>query len=96
MTQPRRSGLTLALFAGPCVPLAALGLPLVVYLPEYYANELGLGLGVVWAIFTWVRLADVGLDPLLGALMDRTNTRFGRFKLCRDDQGSSFGLHQRP
>ena len=22
--------------------------------------------------------------------------RFGRFKLCRDDQGSSFGLHQRP
>ena len=80
MTQPRRSGLTLALFAGPCVPLAALGLPLVVYLPEYYANELGLGLGVVGAIFTWVRLADVGLDPLLGALMDRTNTRFGRFK----------------
>jgi GPH family glycoside/pentoside/hexuronide:cation symporter len=80
MTQPRRSGLTLALFAGPCVPLAALGLPLVVYLPEYYANELGLGLGVVGVIFTWVRLADVGLDPLLGALMDRTNTRFGRFK----------------
>ena len=80
MTEPRRSGLTLALFAGPCVPLAALGLPLVVYLPEYYANELGLGLGVVGAIFTWVRLADVGLDPLLGALMDRTATRFGRFK----------------
>ncbi len=22
--------------------------------------------------------------------------RFGRFALCRDDQGSSFGLHQRP
>jgi hypothetical protein len=22
--------------------------------------------------------------------------RFGRFKLCRDDQGSSFGLHQPP
>ena len=22
--------------------------------------------------------------------------RTGRFKLCRDDQGSSFGLHQRP
>lgn len=80
MTQPRRSGLTLALFAGPCVPLAALGLPLVVYLPEYYANELGLGLATVGAIFTWVRLADVGLDPLLGALMDRTRTRFGRFK----------------
>jgi uncharacterized protein len=23
-------------------------------------------------------------------------SRFGRFKLCRDDQGSPFGLHQRP
>ena len=22
--------------------------------------------------------------------------KFGRFKLCRDDQGSPFGLHQRP
>jgi hypothetical protein len=22
--------------------------------------------------------------------------RFGRFKLCRDDQGSRFGLHQPP
>ncbi len=22
--------------------------------------------------------------------------RFGRFKLCKDDQGSPFGLHQRP
>jgi predicted enzyme related to lactoylglutathione lyase len=22
--------------------------------------------------------------------------RFGRFKLCRDDQGSSFGLHEAP
>jgi predicted enzyme related to lactoylglutathione lyase len=22
--------------------------------------------------------------------------RFGRFKLCRDDQGSPFGLHQPP
>ena len=22
--------------------------------------------------------------------------RFGRFKLCRDDQGSAFGLHEPP
>jgi len=27
---------------------------------------------------------------------DESVARFGRFKLCRDDQGSSFGLHQRP
>ena len=27
---------------------------------------------------------------------DESVQRFGRFKLCRDDQGSSFGLHQPP
>ncbi|MGH3906023.1 MAG: VOC family protein [Pseudonocardiaceae bacterium] len=27
---------------------------------------------------------------------ETTIARFGRFKLCRDDQGSSFGLHQPP
>ena len=27
---------------------------------------------------------------------DDSQARFGRFKLCRDDQGSPFGLHQPP
>jgi predicted enzyme related to lactoylglutathione lyase len=27
---------------------------------------------------------------------DASIARFGRFKLCRDDQGSPFGLHQPP
>jgi uncharacterized protein len=27
---------------------------------------------------------------------DESIRKFGRFKLCRDDQGSPFGLHQRP
>ena len=27
---------------------------------------------------------------------DASIARFGRFKLCRDDQGSAFGLHQPP
>lgn len=27
---------------------------------------------------------------------ERTVGQFGRFKLCRDDQGSRFGLHQPP
>jgi uncharacterized protein len=32
---------------------------------------------------------DLESDP-------ESTKRFGRFKLCRDDQGSPFGLHQRP
>ena len=27
---------------------------------------------------------------------EESQARFGRFKICRDDQGSSFGLHQPP
>jgi uncharacterized protein len=27
---------------------------------------------------------------------EQSVTRFGRFKLCRDDQGSWFGLHEPP
>lgn len=76
----RRSSWTLAAFAAPCLPLAALGLPLVVYLPEYYVSDLGLSLSMVGAAFLLVRLADIILDPILGGVMDRTRTRLGRFR----------------
>src|SRR5690606_15715812 len=77
----RRSGWTLAALAGPCLPMAGLGLPLVVYLPEHYTNELGLPLGAVGLAFMGVRLLDILFDPFIGGVMDRTRSRFGRFKL---------------
>ena len=76
----RRSSWTLAAFAAPSLPLAALGLPLVVYLPEYYVSELGLSLSVVGSAFLLVRVADIILDPILGGMMDRTRTSIGRFR----------------
>ncbi|ESQ89602.1 hypothetical protein ABAC460_12090 [Asticcacaulis sp. AC460] len=68
-------------FIGPCLPFAALGLPLAVILSEYYASEIGLSLGVVGAVFMVVRLFDIFVDPLVGWGMDKTRTRWGRFKL---------------
>ncbi|MDB5425797.1 MAG: major facilitator superfamily 1 [Phenylobacterium sp.] len=62
------------------VPLSALSLPLVVMIPEHYANALGLQLALVGTIFTAVRLADIFIDPLLGAAMDGTRSRWGRYK----------------
>lgn len=76
----RPSAAVLTAFVGPCLPLAAIGLPLVVHLPAYYAGHIGLPLSAVGLAFTFVRLVDIGFDPLLGGLMDRTRTRFGRFK----------------
>lgn len=72
---------TLAAFAAPCLPLAAAGLPLVVYLPPYYAGTLGLDLATVGVIFLVVRLVDLPLEPVIGHLIDRTRSRFGRFRL---------------
>jgi GPH family glycoside/pentoside/hexuronide:cation symporter len=79
-TSSRLSSWRLSAFALPCLPLAALGLPLVVYLPEYYANDLGLNLSIVGAAFMLVRIADIMVDPFLGAAMDRSRSRFGRFR----------------
>ncbi len=76
----RLSSGTLAIFSGPAFPLAALALPLVVYLPHFYAVQMGMSLAAIGAVFSIVRLLDIGFDPILGAIMDRTNTRFGRFK----------------
>lgn len=70
----------LAAFAAPCVPVAAMLLPVTVYLPNYYATELGVGLGVLASVFAVVRLFDLWLDPVLGFLIDKTNTRYGRFR----------------
>ena len=80
MTSGRQPTSTLAAFAGPCLPLAALGLPIVVYLPEYYSNALGLPLAAVGAAFMGVRILDILFDPIMGGVMDRTRTRWGRFR----------------
>ena len=67
-------------FIGPCVPFAALGLPIVVTLPEYYGTQLQLG-AIVGLVFMVVRCFDILVDPFLGHYMDRTRTKLGRFKL---------------
>jgi Na+/melibiose symporter-like transporter len=71
----RLSRIVLAALAGPSVPLAALSLPLVVYLPAYYTSSLGLPLSLVGTIFMLVRLGDIGFDPIFGAIMDASKSK---------------------
>ncbi len=71
---------TLAAFAAPSLPLTGIGLPLVVYLPPYYAGTLGLDLTITGLLFLVVRWLDLPLDLLFGNGIDRTSTRFGRFR----------------
>ncbi len=68
----------MAAFALPGAPMAAMGLPIVVYLPPFYAGEMGLGLALVGWVFMITRFWDVFTDPVLGILSDRFQTRWGR------------------
>lgn len=65
----------------PGLPLAMLGLPLYVYLPSFYSQNLGLSLSVVGFALLAARFLDVITDPLIGWANDRVNSRIGRRKL---------------
>lgn len=71
---------TLIAFSAPAVPISALGLPLSVYLPPFYAAYVGLDLATVGLVFMAARFWDMFTDPILGIVGDRFNTRWGRRK----------------
>lgn len=52
--------------------------PVLVFIPKYYASDLGVSLSLVGSIVLGVRIFDVFTDPVAGYLCDRTNTRWGR------------------
>lgn len=58
-------------YALPAMPLALLGLPLYVYLPTFYAQDIGLGVFCVGIVLLVARLLDMFLDPLIGYVSDR-------------------------
>lgn len=68
-------------FACASIPIQALVLAVSVYLPRYFASAIGLELAVVGAAFAMVRLVDIPIDVVMGMAMDRTRTRFGRYRL---------------
>ena len=71
----------LMLFCGPSVPMAMLLAPLIIYLPTYYATEVGISLFWVGAAFMVARLWDGVTDPLIGILSDASHSRFGRRRI---------------
>lgn len=77
--QPLPSGALLA-YGAPAVPLQVLLTPLLIFLPTFYATELGLGLASVGILFLLARAWDALTDPFIGALSDRTRSRIGRRK----------------
>ena len=52
--------------------------PAIVFIPRYYASEVGVSLAMIGTILLVVRWLDVLTDPLMGFISDRTRSRFGR------------------
>ena len=77
----RLSGLGLTAFAAPGLCIGAISVAVSVYLTHYYAAHFALGLSAVGLAFMALRLVDMLVDPMLGLAMDRTRTRFGRYRI---------------
>jgi GPH family glycoside/pentoside/hexuronide:cation symporter len=52
----------------------------MLFLTFFYTDIFGLSPAVVGTLFLVVRIFDAVTDPLMGALADRTNTRWGKFR----------------
>jgi Na+/melibiose symporter-like transporter len=68
-------------FSTVALPLGALAVAVAVYLPPYFASHLGVSLTVIGTAWAIVRLLDIGVDPVLGLVMDRTRTPIGRYRV---------------
>jgi Na+/melibiose symporter-like transporter len=68
----------LAAFSALGIPITAAQLPILNFLPAIYAQQFGISLAALGTIFLLERLWGAVADPLVGALSDRTHSRWGR------------------
>ncbi|MFZ6710386.1 MFS transporter [Undibacterium sp. TC9W] len=52
-------------------PLAMVALPIYVYVPQFYADRLGMSLSAIGTALLLTRIMDAFIDPFIGAVIDR-------------------------
>lgn len=62
------------------LPLAIIGLPLYIYLPKYYADNLALNMAMVGIVLFVARFLDVITDPMIGYTSDKIQQKFNTRK----------------
>ena len=50
------------------------------FLAAFYTDTLGLSASVAAGVIFWAKIVDAFTDPIMGAVADRTNTRWGKFR----------------
>jgi len=69
---------TLAYYSLTDLPVTMSIFPVLVFVPRFYASDVGVPLALVGTIMIAVRVFDVVTDPLMGWLSDHTRSRWGR------------------
>jgi glycoside/pentoside/hexuronide:cation symporter, GPH family len=62
------------------MPLCVAEIPILLYLPAFYTQEVGLSAGLVGLVFLFARIWDGTCNVLVGWLSDRVSSRWGRRK----------------
>lgn len=71
---------TMAFYGLPHLIHAIVILPMVLFIPSFYADDLALPLASVGLVIAVSRLLDVFIDPVIGVISDRWHSRWGRRK----------------
>ena len=59
---------------------SASGMPIFIFVLPFYADDLGLGLSLVGIIFFLGRFTDILTDPIMGLLIDKYPSKWGKHK----------------
>ena len=76
----RHPPLRLVTYALPSMVSSVAALPLELFVPAFYADDLGVPLAAVGVALAASRLLDVVTDPLIGIASDRLGLGWGRRK----------------
>ncbi|CAA9890249.1 Na+/melibiose symporter-like transporter [Candidatus Methylobacter favarea] len=74
------SRMLMVFYGLPHLTHAIVALPLALFIPSYYADELALPMASVGLAIAASRLLDIISDPVVGIISDRLQTRWGRRK----------------
>jgi len=80
MTGPQLGHLKMMTYSLPALMTSVTALPMALFVPAFYASDLGVPLAAVGTAIALSRLLDVVTDPLIGNLSDRLRSPLGRRK----------------
>lgn len=80
MNEPALGRLRLLAYSAPSLMTSVAALPMTLFVPAFYADDLGVPLAAVGGAIALSRLLDVITDPLIGTLSDRWHLPLGRRK----------------